>query len=478
MVVSIGPAGAETVLGWHHAEGDAAWRDLEVVSTTIRDDSSPLRVASPLPTRRRVGAVLWSHQPIGTPRFTVTVGEPTLRSAIVELDGHDGRSDPASGEELPTLRWRRPLGEDHQRVLELSVRDGSHNGHQAYDQLVVAGGEPSVVTAGAWFRLDASALLDQPPHPGSVWCRLLDLHPQLGSIRLYVGPLEPVVVTPHGALDILARLEPWPGRPDEVLLARGWVDPTFGITPDTYLTQAERAFAYVDRAATALSSKWPVDLLLVGDPAVAGYRRGATIVDPAQWGYSPGAALAARDGLERLGGLVGATVRRWSSLVDRDHDLLLVISTQELRPVHSEVRLRRWLAKHGLESGADGPLRVTCTGASVRLEVVNSPGTTANAERLLRRAAHCLADLEVDGQPVVLAAQRGPTPLTLRVQLEAGFTSSCSRSEPVVVAAWRTAARSPAGRGVVLARGQGPPPKLATTSQLWRVLAGHPRHQN
>jgi hypothetical protein len=394
-------------------------------------------------------------------------------SAVVRLPRSDATvvDDPGSHDGLPALVWSRRLCEGHDRRARLTVVDGTPDGRSAYDRLLVDRAAPAAVARGEWFRLDGPQLVSTAPATTAVWCRLLDLHPDLGAARVYVGALETIEVEPHAAAQLIGRLGPWPGTPDGHTLADGWIEPLHGIDPDTYLDQAERVSAFIERAAARLAAQWPVEVLLVGDPAVDGYRRGATITDPEQWGYSPGAEVAARRGLKRLGALVGAGLQRWLERARGAGAALLVVSPYELAPVHTAVRLPRWMSDHGLATAKHGPVRVLCSGGTARLEL--GPDVAEDRARsLLLRAAHVLADLEVRGRPVVEEIESTAPPRRVLIRLAPGHTASCSASRPVLVPTRTTAATGLGGCGILLGSPSAAMRRApATAEALWRALA-------
>ncbi len=447
------------------------------VTPCLASDGTRGNASSPLPSTRRVGTVLWGHQRIGTPVFELSIGAPILRSRIVRLVASDGAVTAGNRSEdgLPALSWSRRVGEDGQLALRAVSVDATADGHRAYNRLLVENATPSAVAPGEWFRLDDPVLTTTVAPNSSLWCRLLDLHPTLGSVTLYIGPLEPVLLEPADAAPALEKIGRWPGSPDAARLADIWIEPRSGIGPETYLDQAERALAYAQRAAAVLGERTPVDLLLIGDPAVDGYRRGATLTGPDQWGYSPGAEQTARSGIHRLGLVVGDAVTGWVRFSEDHAAALMVVSPYELRPVHTAVRLPRWLSKHGVAVGRDGTVQVTCSGGQAHLEARDetSASTPDDVARLLRRAAHVLADLEVAGRPVVATTTVGRSPDTLHIQLSAGYTSACESSRPDLVPTRMTAETGFPGCGALLARPSGAP-ELGSVEDLWLHLASRP----
>jgi hypothetical protein len=211
---------------------------------------------------------------------------------------------------------------------------------------------------------------------------------------------------------------PWPGPPDNALLEAWWLDASAGIDLDAWLEQAERLDRWLDAALEWVVRNERFDLLLAYHPLVDEYLHSSFIVRPGQWPYSPGKAIAAREGLLRVARRIDTSVAHAWNLLDAERDALVVVSDHGFVPIEREVRLLRLLADEGLlrlETGPDGrPVvgrtsQVTATTdaacAHVYLNRVGvRPGGTVppeDADALLRRVARLLADLEEDGEPLV-----------------------------------------------------------------------------
>jgi predicted AlkP superfamily phosphohydrolase/phosphomutase len=156
------------------------------------------------------------------------------------------------------------------------------------------------------------------------------------------------------------------------------------------------------------------DLLLAYHPTPDEYQHSSLVIDPEQWGYSPGKAVAAREGLKRVGRSVDASVADLWRALDRERDALVVVSDHGHVPITDVVRLDRVLAEAGLIELADdgrptpsSPMGTTLSGGCGHLYLNlagREPGGVvepAAAEALLQRAARVLADLNLEGEPIV-----------------------------------------------------------------------------
>jgi predicted AlkP superfamily phosphohydrolase/phosphomutase len=190
-----------------------------------------------------------------------------------------------------------------------------------------------------------------------------------------------------------------------------------GIDLDTFVEQAERLDRYLDRMAEWVLANEEARLLMAYHPTADEYQHSSLLVAPDQWAYTPGSALAAREGLKRIGRSVDRSVAALWSALDPARDALLVVSDHGVVPVHSEVRIVLALEAAGLvevvEEGGErrvattSPMAAAISGGCAHL-YLNLGGretdgvvTRGEAGELLARAARALADLELDGRPVV-----------------------------------------------------------------------------
>jgi predicted AlkP superfamily phosphohydrolase/phosphomutase len=379
----------------------------------------------------RAGTLLWPGADAGAldrvGDFGVLWPGPALaESEIVELDPATAatRDDLPSRDGVQVLWWTLELGlpEAQPRVFrfELAVLDGTRDGRPRYDRLAFrpAGGvEWRMVGEREWFErvFKARATSDLGRSPYAVWSKALHLDRFGGAVRLYRGAAWRLKAYPDPFEERLTQaVGPWPGLPDQDLIADWWLDAAQGIDLDTYLEQIERLDRYLDDIARWVIETEDFGLLLAYHPASDEYQHSSLISEPEQWGYSPGKAVAAREGLKRVGRSVDASVAvLWQSL-DPERDVLVVVSDHGQVPLHDLVRLDRVLAEAGLvELAADGrvaastPMATALHSGSAHL-YLNLEGREPTgvvdpiqAEDLLRRAARLLADLNREGEPIV-----------------------------------------------------------------------------
>jgi len=250
------------------------------------------------------------------------------------------------------------------------------------------------------------------------WSKPLHLDRIRGALRLYRGALWRLVAYPSEFEDRLAEaVGPWPGLPDDGLLSEWWLDMGRGIDLDTYLEQVERLDRYLDRIAEWVIANEQFRLLLAYHPGADEYQHSSLIVEPDQWAYTPGTAVAAREGLKRVGRSLDRSVGVLWRALDGSRDALLVVSDHGQVPIHDVVHFNRVLEEQGLvevseENGrrriaASSPMAAMASGgcAHLYLNLVGREPTgvvaPAEADELLRRAAKILSDLTVEGEPVV-----------------------------------------------------------------------------
>jgi len=382
----------------------------------------------------RVGTLLWPGADAGAvdrmgdfgivwPRGPLAAGE------VVELDPDEAGTtgELLSKDGVATRRWALevPLAEAEPGSLSLEVAsyDGTPDGAARYDTVAMRlQGEVSWRLAGEreWLalELDARAMDDLRTRRYASWSKPLVVNRFTGAVRLYRGAVWRLHGYPDDFEDrITDVVGPWPGLPDERLLGDWWLDMGAGIDLDTFLEQAERLDRYLDRIAEWVLANEDPRLLLAYYPATDEYQHSSLIVAPDQWAYTPGTAVAAREGLKRIGRSVDRSVATMWQALDPARDALVVVSDHGLVPIHSEVRVLRAFEDAGLVEvveqdgrrriGPRSPMTATtsggCTHVYLNLAGRETGGVVRRPEaaELLARAARALADLEHSGRPVV-----------------------------------------------------------------------------
>jgi len=356
-------------------------------------------------------------------------GPPLAPSELLELDpegaGTTGEVPSADGVKPRLWRFEIDLGDASPGAVEVlfALVDAAPDGKPRYDAAAVRLADAvdwSYVGEMEWFELDfeAQGRRDDRPRRYGAWCKLLHVDRFGGSVRLYVGGANRLRAYPRAFEDRLTEaIGPWPGEPDGDKLAAWWLDLGTGIDLDTYLEQGERMDRYLDRMAAWVLAEEDADLVLAYHASADEYQHASLIADERQWAYSPGRALAAREGLKRVGRSVDASIAALWGALDPLSDALVVVSDHGLLPIWEIVRPNVALEAAGLvktvtDAGRrrlspDTPMAAVTSGAAVHLYLNLSgrePGGVvppAEAPELLRRAARTLADLEVDGRPVV-----------------------------------------------------------------------------
>lgn len=381
-----------------------------------------------------VGVLLWPGVDAGDLDRMADFGivwprPPLARSEVYELapEAAGTTGELISKDGVVVLRWELEValdGADPAAMsLEAAAYDGNPDGSPRYDTVAIRRpGEVSWQLAGEreWLavELEAQAAADLRPRRYVAWCKPLVLNRFTGALRLYRGAVSRLHGYPADFEDRLTEvIGPWPGVPDERLLADWWLDLATGIDLDTFLEQAERLDRYLDRAAEWVLANQPPRLLLAYHPTPDEYQHASLIVVPDQWAYTPGAAVAAREGLKRIGRSVDRSVAALWGALDPARDALVVVSDHGFVPIASEVRVLRALELAGLvdvvEEGGErrvaaaSPMTATTSGGCVHL-YLNLAGrepegvvARSQATELLARAARVLADLEEDGRPAV-----------------------------------------------------------------------------
>jgi hypothetical protein len=439
---------------------------------------------------------------------------PLAASEVLELDPELAGAAPdlPSADGVTTLAWRvaiaLPGAEPATTALEVAVADLAPDGRQRFDTVAfraVGTDAWELRDDRGWYRLDLEALGPGDFGAGryAAWCKVLHLDRWHGSVRLLRGGAWRLLGYPEEFAESLeAAIGPWPGPPDNALLEAWWLDAATGIDLDAWLEQAERLDRWLDDALEWVVQNERFDLLMAYHPLVDEYLHSNLIARPGQWPYSPGKAVAAREGLLRVARRVDASVARAWDLLDAERDALVVVSDHGFLPIEREVRLRRLLADDGLlrlETGPDGRPTVSrsskvtattdaaCAHVYLNLAGIRPGGTVPpeEADALLRRVARLLAELEEDGEPLVErvvtraeAAALGldhPASGDLIAFLAPGSTWSATFDAPVVAP---TAASGQHGHlshhdamcGVFLARGAGI--RRAERDEIGAVEAG------
>ena len=253
----------------------------------------------------------------------------------------------------------------------------------------------------------------------AAWSKIIHIDPLRGTLRLYRGAVWRTIAWPEDFENRLTEaIGPWPGAPDDHRLEDWWLDAADGIDLDVYIEQIERLDRWIDAAAGWVTANEDFRLLLTYHPGPDEYQHTSLIVEEDQWAWSPGRALAAAEGLKRVGRSVDRSLAGLWSLLDEDSDVLVAISDHGHLPIHDEVRPNIALAEVGLvtvEEGSRGrpwvapssPMVSVSSGSAahiyLNLEGRDVGGVVSRSEggELLLRAAKVLADLEVDGRPVV-----------------------------------------------------------------------------
>ncbi len=441
--------------------------------------SAPIAAETLWQAARRQGVptavILWPGADGTAPERSGDVGlawptHPLADSALLELSAASAvvRGEMPSHDGLPALGWSVTadvVAAEIDRIeLELAAVDGEEDGVARYDTVLVRGpadeGFRAVAELG-WIELDLSAraLGDERPHRYRSWTKVLRLDRRTGALRLYRGGFWRTLAYPESFADRLeSELGPWPGVPDEHELAAWWLDVLEGVDLDTFLEQAERLDRWLDAAVEVTLRSEPAGLVLAYHPTPDEYQHSSLVVEQNQWAWSPGKALAAAEGLKRIGRSVDRSVGDTARALDLGRDALVVVSDHGLVPLHDVVHVNTALAAAGLVAtvgDGDGrriapgtPMLALCSGGAAHLYlslVGREPDgvvSEAEAPELLRRAARALADLEVDGTPVVerildrvQAAREGldhPSSGDLVVLLRPGFAASSALSETAI----------------------------------------------
>ncbi len=380
----------------------------------------------------RTGILLWPGADFSTPELSGDFGiswptGPLVRAEIIELDPTQAEPEP----ELPpvdglqALRWRLPITASGEQllILEIAVMDVQPDGRPRYQTVAFrTQGDVSwsYLEERQWFEtsLETADPSDSGAHLYGAWSKVLHLDVHRGGIRLYRGAFNRLLAFPGDFSDRLtAEVGPWPGVPDGKALQTWWLDMGEGIDLDTFVEQVERLDRYLDGVAQWVMDNEDFDFLLAYHPNADEYQHAGLIVQKDQWAWSQGAAFAAREALQRCGRSIDQSVAGLWSELNPLKDVLVVVSDHGLLPIHDEVLLNRALADAGLVETVeeDGRLRVSDSSPMIavtsggmghiylNLQGRDPGGVVSEKEKgdFLRRAARALADLGVEGEPVV-----------------------------------------------------------------------------
>jgi len=355
-------------------------------------------------------------------------GPPLDSSEIVELGPETAETtgEVPSNDGLTPLLWRLTFGlgsaVPSDQELLIALVDADPNGRPRYDTVAVRLADEDdwgYVGEMEWLEIDfeAQAGDDLRPHLYGSWCKVLHIDRFTGALQFYRGEVNRLHAYPDAFEDRLTEaIGPWPGEPDRAV-GDWWLDLSQGIDLDTFIEQGERLNRYIDRMTEWVLAEEDADLILAYHSPLDVYLHASLITDELQWAYSPGRALAAREGLKRMGRSIDRSVASLWNVLEPERDALVVVSDHGQIPIFEVVRPNRALADAGLvrvvdESGRsrvapDTPMVAVTGGAFLHLYLNLSgrePGgvvSMAEAPELLRRAARVLADLEAEGRPVV-----------------------------------------------------------------------------
>ena len=381
----------------------------------------------------RVGTLVWPGADAGAlDRIgdfgVVWPGPPLARSEILEFDPEAAETtgEVPSNDGLEPLLWRlkvdlRSATPSDQELL-IALVDADPNGRPRYNAVAMRLANEDdwrYVGEMEWadIEFDARAEEDFRSHLYGSWCKVLHIDRFTGSLRFYRGEINRLHAYPDTFEDRLVEaIGPWPGEPDRAV-ADWWLDLAQGVDLDTFIEQGERLNGYIDRMTEWVLTEEEADLILAYHSSLDVYLHNSLITDELQWAYSPGRALAASEGLKRMGRSIDRSVVSLWSALEPERDALVVVSDHGQIPIFEVVRPNRALADAGLvgvvdEDGRsrvapDTPMVAVTSGASIHIYLNlagREPGgvvTMAEAPELLRRAARVLADLEAEGQPAV-----------------------------------------------------------------------------
>jgi len=472
LVTGRDPAGTGIVSNSFHRPGTPITR--RVSGFTASSEADTLWEAA---RRRdlRVGTLVWPGADAGALDRMGDFGafwpvSPLAPSEVLEFEPETAETtgEVPSNDGLPPLLWRlrldlRSAAPESAEAL-VALVDAEPDGRPRYDTVAVRLSQETAwryLGEREWFDLgfEAQGEDDLRPRRYAAWCKIVHIDRMRGTLRLYRGAAWRLMAYPDAFEDRLTEaIGPWPGPLDRRLIADWWLDLEAGIDLDTLLEQGERLDRYLDRMAEWVIAEEEFDLLLAYHPFADEYQHASLITEELQWAFSPGRALAGREGLKRVGRSLDRSVAALWADLDPERDVLVAVSDHGMAPIFQEVRSNRILADAGLlkltqddraRIAADTPMVTTPSAACIHLYlnlVGREPGGVvdpAEAPELLRRAARVFADLEVEGHSAVEkifnreeAAALGldhPNTGDLVIFLAPGFTASSRLDGPPLV---------------------------------------------
>jgi predicted AlkP superfamily phosphohydrolase/phosphomutase len=381
---------------------------------------------------KRVGIISWAAGAVGTYADTELGAlwpvTPVTRSTLLELDPEQAGTtgEVPSEDGVQPLLWHLTVkleGAEPDTITALVVAfDANPDGRPRFDMVAVRMADATSWTyleERGWFPVEGMVMAgdDTRAHRYGAWCKALHIDRRSGRLKLLQGSVYRLLGYPDSFVaEMEAAVGFWPGPPDGWLLSDWWLDGSQGIDLDTYLEQLKRLDRYLDRLTAAVLASYELDLLLAYHPGPDEYQHSSLIEDPRQWAYSPGRALAAREGLKQVGESVDRSVGDLWRLLDPARDALVVVSDHGLAPLHDMVNINQALANAGLveiEPGKrprvadDTPMKAVTSGGCAHIYLNlkgRDPGGVVEPEQandLLRRAARALADIEGDSGAVV-----------------------------------------------------------------------------
>lgn len=349
-----------------------------------------------------------------------------IRSKIRELDPQKAAAEKEipSSDELQAIHWVLHLGYGAAEFsVDTAVFDGNPDGRARYDSVAVRveGDEAwHFYKNRDWFEIRREIVAGSggPSVDARSWSRILHLDRDTGALKIYLGEFNGLKAYPEDFSNkLLEEVGPWPGTPDGFSLGDWWLDDSRGIDLDTYIEQVERLDRYLDTIAVWVMKNEDFGLLIAYHPSPDEYEHAGLIREKSQWAYSEGNAFAAQQAMDRVGRSTDRSAATLYRGIDPAHDTLVVVSDHGHMPIHHEILINRALADaglvktvqdHGREKIApDSEMAAYSAGGCSHL-YLNLKGREAGgvvspseASELLERAAKVLADLQVEGEPVI-----------------------------------------------------------------------------
>ncbi len=364
------------------------------------------------------------------PRFVEF--DPETAETTGEVPSNDG---------LAPLLWRLRFdlssATPSNQELLIALVDADPNGRPRYDAVAVRLADEDdwdYVGEMEWVSIDfeARAEEDLRSHLYGSWSKVLHIDRFTGALRFYRGEINRLHAYPDVFEDRLTEaIGPWPGEPDRAV-ADWWLDLAQGVDLDTFIEQGERLNRYFDRMTEWVLAEEEADLILAYHSTLDVYLHGSLITDELQWAYSPGRALAASEGLKRMGRSIDRSVASLWRLLDPERDALVVVSDHGQIPIFEIVRPNRALADAGLvklveEEGRprvapDTPMIAVTSGAMIHL-YLNLAGREPGGVVTMAEAP----ELSSPGGPRTGRSRgRGPTRRSRRSSLAARRRPSAS----------------------------------------------------